>query len=134
MGHRAPAAGAEPPRADGSVKPRRSSTPGMSSLFRRFRREKKEDATETAPEPTPAADAPTTPSEEPASPEPAPLPGPEATAPAPPEPEPAAPPPPLPAAPPPARAATADEPLTCFLCGTPMEGHFCPRCRMEWAE
>lgn len=105
----------------------------MVTLFRRFRKEKKEES--TSPESAPAASEPSAP--EPAPPAATPEPASPAAAEPTPEPDspPSGPPPPLPTAPPvlnPTAAVPAG--AECFLCGTPLQGHFCPKCQMTWAE
>jgi len=101
------------------------------SLFRRFRRDK-----EDAPEPEKAAPEEPSPSSEenPSTSimavEPATAPSP-ATAPA------ARIPPPLPDRPAETKSPAAlllDARAKCFVCGTPLDGHTCPTCRMTWVE
>jgi hypothetical protein len=96
----------------------------MVFLFKRFRKGKKDDEAPPATTPSPVVEEPAAPVSEPAK-----------TETVAPEPVPAAPPPPLPAAAPPATPVTPVSPTAeCFLCGTPLVGHHCPKCDMTWAE
>jgi hypothetical protein len=108
--------------SEGTVKPRPASPGPMVFLFKRFRKTQKDDAAAPAVPPASEEQEPTTaPPAEP-TPEPAP----------PPEPAPSPPPPPLPLATPPVTpVAPAAE---CFLCGTPLVDHHCPKCDMTWVE
>ncbi|MFZ0831141.1 MAG: hypothetical protein WCB18_02050 [Thermoplasmata archaeon] len=105
----------------------------MVFLFRRFRKEKKDETATPAAEPAPPVEKPIDPaSGEPSVVPPAPGPGPE---PPDPKPEPSSPPPPLPTTTPiPGPLAPAAPSATCFLCGTPLEDHYCPKCQMTWVE
>jgi hypothetical protein len=100
------------------------------ALFRRLRRDKEEpsgppsSSPETETPPSPAAAPTLEPS--PAASGPAVTESPAET--------------PLPPAPPPLpekAPVTVSEPLAfshCFVCGSPLEGHACPTCRLEWVE
>ena len=100
----------------------------MVFLFKRFRKDKKGDAD------APATDT-SQPVVEPGESKPADqATQPEAPAPEP-EPTPSLPPPPLPTAASPATPVTpVAPPAECFLCGTPLEDHHCPKCQMTWVE
>lgn len=106
---------------------------GMASLFRRFRKDKKEE-----PSPSDSASGPTSePTAEPVP--PASPPEPPAPPPAEPEPQPElvpeSPPPPLPTAPSVTPSLGTGAPgAECFLCGTPLQDRFCPKCQMTWTE
>ncbi len=105
----------------------------MVFLFKRFRKQKKDD------EATPAS-APADIVQEPAAPEPTDQlperePSPTTELSPVPEPSPSAPPPPLPTAPPPSAPVTpVASSAECFLCGTPLVDHHCPKCQMAWVE
>lgn len=102
----------------------------MVFLFKRFRKDKKGDEEAPAAEPTQPVPEPTDSPMEPETPGP----GPEPPTPEP-EPVPSTPPPPLPTAVLPAAPVTpVAPPAECFLCGTPLEDHHCPKCQMTWVE
>ncbi|MGA7861115.1 MAG: hypothetical protein WCB19_04595 [Thermoplasmata archaeon] len=100
----------------------------MVFLFKRFRKEKKGDEDAPAKEPSqPVAESAESPPADQAT-------QPDAPAPEP-EPTPSPPPPPLPTAASPATPVTpVAPPAECFLCGTPLEDHHCPKCQMTWVE
>lgn len=119
--------------SNGTVKFRSVSHGRMVFIFKRRRKPKQEDEAATPPTPTDTAQEP----DSPATPEPSreaePVPS-AASAPVP-ELTPAVPPPPLPTATaPPASAAPVAAPADCFLCGTPLVDHHCPKCQMTWVE
>jgi hypothetical protein len=98
----------------------------MVFLFKRFRKQKKDDeaAPESEPPETVEAPAASTSAERPAEPP--------VSAP---EPVPSAPPPPLPTPAPPSTLVTPVAPTAeCFLCGTPLVDHHCTKCQMTWVE
>jgi len=97
------------------------------SLFRRFRRDKEDEA--GTEEPLPIEPSPAEGEANESTPEP--------IAPVPVTPEPTRIPPPLPDRPaepsPPTSSSVARLPK-CFVCGTALEGRTCPTCRMTWVE
>jgi hypothetical protein len=119
--HRSPARAG----SDGTVKFPPASPRRMVFLFKRRRKGKKDEEAGGSTKPSPAVEKPVPPASAPPA-------EPVTSAP---EPPPAAPPPPLPTATSPATPVTPVAPTAeCFLCGTPLVDHHCPKCDMTWVE